>query len=370
MKVAIDVTTLADEDLVAAVSRLAATERTATVQLLIHLAEMDRRRLYLALGFRSLVAYGIEVLHMSEDAAYNRVQAARAGRRHPEILELIESGLLSVTTARMLNKRLTPQNAPRLIGAAKGKTRAEVEELLAREFPQPDAPSSARKVPQSASLGFAPPVRPATAPPVIEAPTESIPVSLIPPAPAAAAPRRAELTPLSPDRYKITFTASGDLREKLRRAQDLMRHAIPDGDIATIFDRALTLLLEELASTKHAATSRPRSGDSARTDTRHIPADVKRAVWERDDGCCAFVGRSGRRCGSRAWLEYHHLIPYEEGGQATAENIQLRCRAHNQYEAWVYYGAVKELALPAAGPEQRPNASMTHGALTPLSAGP
>jgi hypothetical protein len=170
------------------------------------------------------------------------------------------------------------------------------------------------------------------------------------------------MTPLSADRYRITFTASADLRQKLRRAQELMRHAVPHGDIAIVFDRALTALLHDLARTRHAATGRPRSCRMPpRTDTRHIPAEVKRAVWDRDEGCCAFVGRGGRRCRSRAWLEYHHLIPYEEGGQATVENIRLRCRAHNQYEAWVYYGSVKdlesnELASKVAVPERPPAA--------------
>jgi hypothetical protein len=46
--------------------------------------------------------------------------------------------------------------------------------------------------------------------------------------------------PLSTERYEIRFTASASTREKLRRAQDLLRHAVPSGDIAEIFDRALT----------------------------------------------------------------------------------------------------------------------------------
>jgi len=59
---------------------------------------------------------------------------------------------------------------------------------------------------------------------------------------------------------------------------------------------------------------------------------VKRAVWDRDAGRCAFVGREGR-CAERGFLEFHHVVPYASGGAATLANIQLRCRAHNQYEA-------------------------------------
>jgi hypothetical protein len=363
---------------------------------------MDRRRLHLALGFRSLVAYAIAELRMSEDAAYNRVQAARAGRRYPEILALIESGLLSVTTTRMLSKRLTPENARHLVQAATGKTREQVEELLAREFPQHDVRPSVRKVPSwtGSASGEVPVSRSEPAPSsgatatVFAGPTPaSAPAedtSAAPaPTPATAPPKRPEVTPLSPERYKVTFTASGQLRDKLRRVQDLMRHSIPDGDIATIFDRALTSLLEDLGRKKYAATGHPRTCVlPARTDTRDIPAEVQRAVWERDGGCCAFIGRNGRRCGSRAWLEYHHVIPYELGGQATVENIQLRCRAHNQYEAWVYFARTREASVPARAPERAPSRPatsttaappatppaaattlMTHTALTPLSPG-
>jgi 5-methylcytosine-specific restriction endonuclease McrA len=128
--------------------------------------------------------------------------------------------------------------------------------------------------------------------------------------------------------------------------------------VATIFDRALTTLLDDLERKKCAATERPRRRRGGGKGSRHIPSAVKRAVWARDGGCCAFVGQGGRRCGSRAFLEYHHVKPYEEGGEATVENIQLRCRAHNGYEAQLYYGEVKAIAERLAVPE-RPAARRT-----------
>jgi hypothetical protein len=65
---------------------------------------------------------------------------------------------------------------------------------------------------------------------------------------------------------------------------------------------------------------------------------VKRAVWLRDLGRCAFVGTGGRRCDERGFLEFHHVRPYSEGGEPSAANIELRCRTHNDYEARVYFG--------------------------------
>jgi hypothetical protein len=157
-------------------------------------------------------------------------------------------------------------------------------------------------------------------------------------------PRRREIVrPLAPDRYEIRFTATAQTCEKLRIAKDLLCHAVPGGDVAQVVDRALTVLLEELARRKFAATPRPRpSGASASVAgpaaSRHIPAAVKRTVWLRDGGRCAFVGKAARRREARGFLEFHHVRPYAVGGAATTDNIQIRCRAHNAYEADLFYG--------------------------------
>jgi 5-methylcytosine-specific restriction endonuclease McrA len=117
----------------------------------------------------------------------------------------------------------------------------------------------------------------------------------------------------------------------------LLRHAVPDGDMAEIVDRALTLLVEQAAKAKYATTPKPRSRGATPASSRHIPAEVRRTVWLREGGRCAFVGTRGR-CEARGFLEFHHVTPYGVGGVATAENIQLRCGPHNRHEADLYYG--------------------------------
>jgi hypothetical protein len=131
----------------------------------------------------------------------------------------------------------------------------------------------------------------------------------------------------------LQMTLGADTVEKLRRAQDLLRHAIPDGDPAAILDRALTLLLAQVTRTKLAATKRPRiTLPESHRRSRYVPASVRRAVWARDEGRCTFTGPEGR-CGETAFIELHHLEPYALGGATTVEGIALRCRAHNVYEA-------------------------------------
>jgi hypothetical protein len=185
--------------------------------------------------------------------------------------------------------------------------------------------------------------------------------------PPVTAPRTT-VRPLAEDRYEIRFTASESTCDKLRLAQDMLRHAVPSGDIAVVIDRALAVLLDELARKKFAATTRARdeaggpdlpaeSGqDSAGCDgesaSRYIPAAVRRTVWLRDGGRCAFASAAGKRCGTTAFIEFHHVEPFAAGGPATAENIQLRCRAHNSYEAQLYFdpaGLADATTCPGAG---------------------
>jgi hypothetical protein len=328
------------------------------------LAELDARRLYLGLGFSSLFTYCTEALRLSEHGAYNRIEAARAARRFPAILERLAEGSLNLATVRLLAPHLTPANQDELLAAACGKRKRAVEELVVRHFPRPDVADSIRKLPPprpalpegAGEMGTSPPESPVVPPaaatlmaPPCVASSSTAPAVPAPsaPAPSAPAPRHPVLTPLAPDRYQIRFTASAATCEKLRLAQDLLRHAIPSGDTAQIIDRALTALLEELARTRFGATERPRerpceAGESrvpAAAGSRHIPAAVKRAVWLRDGGRCAFVARSGRRCGERGFLEFHHAVPYAVGGAATVDNIQMRCRSHNAHEAELYFGA-------------------------------
>jgi hypothetical protein len=170
--------------------------------------------------------------------------------------------------------------------------------------------------------------------------------------------------PLSPDRYKLQVTIGANTLEKLRLAKDMLRHAIPWGDEAALLDRALTALLTELARKKFAATENPRPSSGKTPGSRHIPAEVKRAVWLRDLGRCAFVAKDGRRCSERAFVEFHHLRPFAVGGEATAENIQLRCRRHNDYEARVFFGRM------SPGEQEAPGVNSFRNDLRPPGRGP
>jgi hypothetical protein len=387
------VRTLSDDHLLRHIERLAVDERTVTVQLIAALAELDGRQLYLAAGCSSLFTYCTQVLRLSEHAAYGRIEAARAARRYPIVLELLVSGDITLTTITLLAAHLTPANHRQLLEAARRKSRRDVERLVAAVQPRASLPSSVRKLPErsrssappaasgnmtsesslsggaghsshdaarqstndAAGQSAADPNAAVTGVVETEAPrqlqgstraereavgTEAVKTEAV----EAGASRsrtvspksaRPTIAPLTPQLYRLQLTMSAVTHEKLRRAQDLMRHSVPSGDPAVILDRALTVLLDQLERRTLAASAKPRARIPVATPaspTRHIPASIRRAVWARDEGRCAFVGTHGR-CTERGFLEFHHVKAYAEGGETSVGNLQLRCRSHNQYEA-------------------------------------
>jgi hypothetical protein len=331
---------LSDDDLLATVRRLALTERRATAALVRSLIELDSRRLYLGEGYSSLFTYCTQALYLAEGAAYNRIEAARAARRFPALLTALDEGSVTLTTVRLLAPHLTEDNLQDVLVSARHKGKRDIELLVASLRPMPPVPSTIRKLPELKAR-------------LLDANSQAAPTAAVLNSPVVAPPTKAPppaVTPLAPERYKLQFTISHDTHEKLRRVQALARHAIPSGDPAEIFDRALTLLLQDLERRRCATVNSPRAVRQATEGSRHIPASVKREVWRRDEGRCAYTGRDGR-CTERGFLEYHHVEPYAAGGMAVADNIELRCRSHNAYEATLF-GLAPDDGPASGGPDR------------------
>ncbi len=332
---------LTDDELIAEVGRLAADERRATVRLVAALAEVDARRLHLAQGCSSLFVYCTRVLKLSEHAAFGRIEAARAVRRFPSLLAWLERGDLTLTTVGLLAPHLTASNVDTLLAQARGCSKRQVEEIVAALRPRPCPVAVLRKLPDRPARDAAA-VSSHDAGPTAQTPRDQAARA----APADSPARRALVQPIAPARYRLQVAIDARTEEKLRRARDLMRHANPPGDLAVVLDRALDLLVADLERAKLASTQRPRPASRPASRSRHIPAAVRREVWRRDDGRCAFTGPAGR-CGETGFLEFHHVQPYVDDGPATPENIELRCRAHNQYEAALLFADREESGLSA-----------------------
>jgi hypothetical protein len=351
-------TGLSDQDLLTRLHGLAGNEREATAELVAHLAALDARPpAYLGQGYSSLFSYCTQALRLAEDAACNRIEAARACRRFPGILDLLADGSVTLTSVRLLSRHLTAENHTSVLSRARGRSRREIETLVAELAPRPDAPTSVRKLPAPM-----PPLSlPSSLPVALPAASQAVPPTLPPPVRTDARPI---VQPTAPERYRVQFTIGRETHDKLRRLQALLRREIPDGDAGAIFDRAVTLLLDKVERAKLGLAARPRRPPSIRPRTdkgpvlpaasRQVPRAVQRAVWTRDAAQCAFVSTSGHRCTERTFLEFHHVQPWATGGPATVGNISLRCRAHNQYEGELDFGprATKRRRDPGGVVEQ------------------
>jgi 5-methylcytosine-specific restriction endonuclease McrA len=327
---AYSLTHLTDAALLRELAALVARDRATTAALLAHIAEVDVRRLYLPAGYESMHAYCVDELHLSEDAAYKRIQAARSARQFPALFAAVAEGRLNLTAVCLLAPHLTGENTEGLLAASVNLRNTGIREMLARRFPG-DRESFAAPIsspgPPGGRIQLAAQQVEAAAP---EGPNE----------PAQAPVDSNASCPESQERILLQLRVRTGTHEKLRYAQALLSHSVPSGDEAEVLDRALDALIARCERQKFGATARPRTPRNRSTGGRRlVPAHVKRAVWERDEGRCTFVGDTGHRCGTRKFLEFDHSEPVARGGLATVELMRLRCRAHNQYEAERVFGA-------------------------------
>jgi len=386
---------LGNSELLAGLSELARQSNMLTAQLLAHLVELEQRMLHLELGFSSLFAYCVEALGMSEGSAGRRVTAARACRRFPEVFERLARGELHLCALCALAPHLNSENVTELFDASRGKTRRQVEELLAARFPRPDVREQIRRLPVRAQMAAPPaganPLQSrgsdaSPTPPIFQAIPE-IGRNLLPMPAASAVPdarrRTRELQPLSPDRFGVHFTADAELRDLIERARALASHRLPNGDLAGLMKLMAACFVRQEEKRRFGIGSRPRRvkaetksvhasvretppGGAAelrwatevtpgKTDRltidkrgRHVPVTVRRETHTRDGGQCAFVSADGRRFGARAFLELDHRIPFARHGAHDAPNIRVLCRAHNLLHARNCFGMLHLAAKIAA----------------------
>ena len=304
----------------------AVRERTDTADFLSLIAEYDALRLYVEDGYASMHAFCVGELLLCEESAYKRIQAARAARKFPQLLPALAEGRLHLSAIFLLAPHLTAENIDELVGASTHKSFRFVRDLIARRLVEPEPVLDLAAATNTESDGAEPaaPLGQLEALPVAGEPSKTSQATV----PQSVGP---------PQRVSVHCLVD---QQKLEYARALLSHAIPSGDLDKVFDRALDAVIREMEKRKFAATPRPRARAPHRpsADARHVPAPVKREVWKRDGGQCTFLGRDGHRCGERRFLEFDHVQPVALGGEATVDDLRLRCRVHNQYEAERVFG--------------------------------
>jgi hypothetical protein len=306
-------------------------EKTRIAESIALIAVIDHRRDYVAAGYSSMFSYCTGRLHMSEDKAVRRIEVARVTLKVPEVLDHLADGRLSVTTASVLAPHLTPEAAAGLLADAAYRSRQEIVQLLAeRSRPAVDGTlvlDGPNQVEDSSRLSA--PVRIDSHADECASP-ESRPKT-VPPAPAQVRqPRRGQVKPSATGGYDVRLSITDEEHDDFHQAQALLGHAVPSGDPALVYARAMKHYLAHLK--KQRLGAKPGAAVPASAGGG-IPRSVRRLIWERDGGKCAFVSADGHRCESTRRLEIDHIRPVALGGETQPENLRLLCRAHNQYEA-------------------------------------
>jgi hypothetical protein len=388
---------LSEQALLGHFETLIARDRRTTAQLLVAIAEIDERKLWARHACQSMFAFCVERFHMSEQVTAKRIWAARTARRFPVVLEMVQRGELHLSAIYLLARHLTADNYADVLQRARHKSSREIERLVAALAPRDDVASRVRALPRKLFDGGATSAAVATASGAAEtaasgaaeaaasstadtadsstaaARVDASDFAPASPEPAAnpsgpgksrilgpvPGPSARPITALSPRRYKIEITVDEDTYDKLRSLQDLLGRSQVGRDPAAIISRAIDILLMETLKRKAASIDRPRQGfdASATTDrpqpaspacegsptntqprSRSIPAALRRVVWRRDCGRCRYTDGRGRRCNATSNVEFHHKNPFAKGGSHDEDNVELRCSAHNQYQADLDFG--------------------------------
>jgi len=368
---------LSDRELLGRLKSLVEKERATTVEILLHVNEVERRRLYLPSGYPSLFEYCRARLGYSSSAAGRRIAAARCVRDYPDVLGLLEKDEMTLVTVARLEGALTRENHRELLEKVRGKSDREVEEILSgyrppvtlRDRVKPVRVAVRVREPQntskpgttgcvtpsagsspatgSAAAGFARGLpRPGTeTQPLPHSGTQSPPQ---PPTPPPAV--RLE------QRFQIQFVASEAFMTKLEKARALLSNRLQENAFEKVFEVLIDEFLdrhspekkkerrEKRAAARQGPAKRrepgePRDKATEDTGTRHIPASVKARVYARDQGRCTYVGTTDERCASTHHLQIDHIVPYGRGGTTTVGNLRLLCGRHNRLEAERIYGA-------------------------------
>jgi len=251
--------------------------------------EIDARRLYLREGCASLFTYCTQVLHLAEGAAYNRIEAARAARRFPEVIVALEDGSLTLATARLLAPHFTVDNYRELIDRASFRSKRDVETLIATLAPRGPVATIIRRVPIEPGATVA-----STTPKLVRKEADEAKVSSRPESPSASVGASAynthaepiaaplpdsrpspSLKMLSPAHYRLQVTLSGETHNKLRRAQDLLRHAVPSG---VLLARLPAMRSNSLRTAPDLLASPWRSWTMASGSTR-MPWQPRASAW-------------------------------------------------------------------------------------------
>lgn len=329
----------------------AVRERNISVDSLLHLMEFDNRRGWVEFDCRSLWEFCKREMQLLDCATAVRLRCVKVLRRYPQAEAFLRDARMSVTTLAPLQKILNDDNANEVFRRAAGLSRKQIERVLAEFDPKTGPRTMIRALaPKTVEIEVEPTAeKPVVSPPPVasedrharESDDASAPVPVMPADTfvlTAQVARKLSVTikPVNAREFALNATVDQDFVDALEEARDLYSHTFPSGELVEVLRRGLQLAVEEKRRKKFAKTKSPRA---SRADAEVLlTAAVKREVWERDGGRCAWTYPDGRVCRSRWMIEFGHIVSPKHGGSSKADNVRLECREHNEQHARDVFG--------------------------------
>jgi hypothetical protein len=280
-----DLRKLSNETLDANLKSLVQQERELTSEILAHIAEVDRRKLYLKMSFRSLFDYLSEHLGYSNGNAQRHLDAARLLNDVPDLNQRLESGKLNQSHVTLVQKAIRQKKKETRVSISKdekqalvqlvmGKTQAESEKIVAQSLDLKIKKSSKTQHQQDGSV-----------------------------------------------RLEVTLTK--EQWEKLTQMRELLSNSLPVGS----WDEVLEYVADKVIAQKTKARTEPKPS----SNTEVISTSVRKFILQRDKCCQHTNPHNKRKCGSKWNLQVDHIQPLWAGGTSEPENLQALCAAHNRH---------------------------------------
>jgi len=319
-------------------------EQRAMADFLVALAEFDRQRAWVALGYSGLFPFLHQRLGLSKSASFFRKTAAELIQRYPEIVEPLRDGRLCLSTMASVAKVLTPANRAEVLPRFFHRSAVEAKTIVAELAPVQNPPTRTvvtvtpgRPLPpapaRSSMTGGA---RGSDGEPAPEQSTKEPSEPLIlEPAPSL------RVEPLTPTVTRIHVSVSPAFVTKLEDARLALSHSMPGASSEEVLSAGLDLLLARDAKRK-GLVEKPRPAPASAPETPgavYVPMAVRREVWTRDETICQWPVDGGGVCGSRLETELDHKNLRCRGAKPIPSELRVLCRMHNELAAHLALGS-------------------------------
>ncbi len=357
---------LSDQKLIRDLKHQVRTERSITLRIVHLLIEVERRKLYLTLGYSSMHDYASRGLGYSDSAAFRRIRTARSIALYPEIEGMIDRGELSFCAVAKISNSLTPENKNELLRRVTGKRLREIDAILAEDKPAVRIRDKVKPIgtieppnslTRSDDLFMSKPNRPVsdrrnggqevTTPRKMQRPIDN-------PKESDDRSNQREL------RYKIEFSAGEDFIKELAEVQALLSNGTAGQSYEQLFRKVMGEYLERHDPAKKQERREKRkeraergAGSGAAEPlpdnpvvcqemsgaqrqehrSRQIPSHLRDEIALRDGHRCTFMAPDGTRCDATRHLQIDHITPFALGGEHKPSNLRLLCGPHNRLEA-------------------------------------